>query len=167
MVIQLRPWKYDDANELASLANNEKVSAYMRDAFPYPYSLEAAQSFLELCKAANPVQELYYAVTVNGILAGGAGLILGRDVACRSAEVGYWLGEKFWGRGIATQAIRQLCEIGFQKFDIVRLEATVFANNIASQHVLEKCGFVREGILRKSVWKRGVLQDSIMYARVL
>jgi len=93
-------------------------------------------------------------------------VFLGSDVYRRSAELGYWLGEPFWGRGIMTAAVETMCREGFAAWDIVRIHAEAFARNAASRRVLEKAGFALEGTLRRSVYKNGEMLDSCIYALV-
>ena len=107
-----------------------------------------------------------WAIEVNGKVAGGIGVDLGEGVFARSAHFGYWLGEPYWGHGIGTVAVRAASEYALDHFGLARLEAPVFAWNPASMRVLEKSGFVREGILRKSVFKDGQLIDQVLYALV-
>jgi RimJ/RimL family protein N-acetyltransferase len=101
---------------------------------------------------------------VQGEAVGGIGLEVGSDIQCRSAEIGYWLGEAFWGKGIATDAVRATTGYGFEALDLTRVFAVSFANSSASIRVLEKCGYVREGIMRRSVIKEGVVIDQVLYA---
>ena len=166
MEITLRPWRADDLAALVPLADDPRVARNLRDAFPSPYSEADGRAFLELCAQLEPPQALFLAVTADGALAGGIGLTFGADVARKSAELGYWLGEPFWGRGIASAAVRQICARGFGEYGLVRIYAEPFAYNKASQRVLEKCGFEREGVLRKSVLKNGEFYDSMLYALV-
>ncbi|WAI02192.1 GNAT family N-acetyltransferase [Methanogenium organophilum] len=109
--------------------------------------------------------DLLLAIEVDGVAAGGIAVTLLDDVYCRTAEIGYWLGEPFWGRGIMTDAIAAVVPVAFVRLDIVRIQAGVFANNPASMRVLEKCGFVREAVLRNAITKNGVLMDEVMHAR--
>lgn len=108
----------------------------------------------------------HWAIEVDGISAGGVGVDLGEGIYAKTGHFGYWLGEQYWGRGIATAAVRAVSEYAMSHFGLVRLEASVFAWNPASMRVLEKAGFEREGILRKSVFKDGRLIDQVLYALV-
>lgn len=164
MEIVLRPWREADAAACAALANDEGVAANLRDVFPHPYAEQDARDFIALCLAADPDEALFRAVEVDGAFAGSVALTRGTDVACRSAELGYWFGRPFWGKGIATEAVRQMCAFGFGEWDIVRIFAEPFSCNRASCRVLEKNGFQHEGTKRLSVCKRGKLLDSEMYA---
>ena len=166
MDILLRPWREADAAACAVLADDEGVAANLRDVFPHPYTEQDARDFIALCLAADPEEALFCAVAVDGAFAGSVSLTRGADVACKSAELGYWFGRPFWGKGVATEAVRQMCARGFGEWDIVRIFAEPFSHNCASCRVLEKNGFTHEGTKHLSVYKRGKLLDSEMYALV-
>ena len=166
MDILFRPWREADAAACAVLADDEGVAANLRDVFPHPYTEQDARDFIALCLAADPEEALFCAVAVDGAFAGSVSLTRGADVACKSAELGYWFGRPFWGKGVATEAVRQMCARGFGEWDIVRIFAEPFSHNCASCRVLEKNGFTHEGTKRLSVYKRGKLLDSEMYALV-
>ncbi len=166
MNILLRPWREEDAAACAALANDEGVAANLRDVFPHPYSEKDALDFIALCLAGDPDKALFCVVEVDGAFAGSVALMRGADVAQKSAELGYWFGRPFWGKGVATEAVRQMCARGFAAWDIVRIFAEPFSRNRASCRVLEKNGFQHEGTKRLSVCKRGKLLDSEMYALV-
>jgi [ribosomal protein S5]-alanine N-acetyltransferase len=163
--ITLRPYREDDIPALAALANNPRVAENLRDVFPHPYGLSDAEHFVRTMASAPGLHN--FAVEVRGVFAGGAGIAILGDVYRRTAEIGYWLGEPFWGRGIGTRVVRMIAEHAFSLGPICRLEAAVFENNRASQRVLEKAGFALEARHRLSVTKNGVTMDSLMYARVL
>ena len=160
----LRPWRREDAANVTRYANNEKIARNLRDVFPHPYTLADAENFINSCLEADETCQLFRAITVDGHAVGSVGLLLGRDVYQKNAELGYWLAEDFWGRGIMTQTVRQICREGFSRWDIQRIYAEPFAYNIASRRVLEKAGFTLEGIMRQGVFKRGQVCDSCMYA---
>ena len=166
MDILLRPWREADAAACAVLADDEGVAANLRDVFPHPYTEQDARDFIALCLAADPEEALFCAVAVDGAFAGSVSLTRGADVACKSAELGYWFGRPFWGKGVATEAVRQMCARGFGEWDIVRIFAEPFSHNRASCRVLEKNGFTHEGTKHLSVYKRGKMLDSEMYALV-
>jgi RimJ/RimL family protein N-acetyltransferase len=157
----LRDWRPDDAGSLTKHANNPRIAASMRDAFPSPYTQEDADRFISM--AADRTMNLFLAIEVDGEAVGGIGIHRLEDVRRRSAEIGYWLSESCWGRGIATDAIRSLVPIAFETFDIVRVEAGIFSNNPSSMRVLEKCGFVREAVHTNAITKNGVLLDEMVY----
>ncbi|HTI69067.1 MAG TPA: GNAT family protein [Candidatus Limnocylindria bacterium] len=160
----LRTIRPSDAASIARHANNRNVSRFVRDHFPYPYELAHAEAFINLIGEDQPPRCL--GIEVDGEMAGGVGLILGEDIHHRSAEIGYWLGEPYWGQGIATEAVGALVEYGFEQFDLVRVFAEVFDVNRASARVLEKAGFQLEGRLRSAVCKRGQVHDAFLYARI-
>ena len=160
----LRPWRETDAEDVARYANDARVAANLRDVFPHPYALADAESFIGMCMRSTSEGELYRAIVVDGRAAGGISVCAGGDVYRRSAELGYWLGVPFWGRGIMTAAVGQICREAFQRMDIVRIHAEPYARNGASRRVLEKAGFTLEGTLRRSVYKNGEILDSCIYA---
>lgn len=160
---RLRSWRGDDAAALAAQANDRRVARNMRDAFPHPYTVEDARAFLAMAAAREP--DSFLAIEVAGEVAGGIGYTMHSDVERVGAEVGYWLGEGFWGRGIATDALRALSRHALARHpELVRLWAVPFAWNPASARVLEKAGYRREGTLRRSAIKEGQVLDQWMYA---
>ena len=162
--VTLRPWREGDENSIARYADNEKIAANLRDIFPWPYSRQDAADFVAGCVRNEGRGQLCRAIVVDGEAAGSIGLFLGHDVYRRSAELGYWLAEPLWGRGIMTAAVTAMCREGFAAWDIVRIHAEPFARNAASRRVLEKAGFTLEGTLRQSVYKNGEMLDSCIYA---
>ncbi|NUO02124.1 MAG: GNAT family N-acetyltransferase [Saprospiraceae bacterium] len=159
---QIRSWTLEDVPSLARYANNAKVSANLRDGFPYPYSETDAESFI----SAQLDAPWNFTIAVNGAASGGIGLVVGADVHRFTAEIGYWLAEPCWGKGITSKAVQALTDYAFQHSDLVRIYATVFETNRASMRVLEKNGFLLEGILRKNVIKNGVTMNSYLYAKI-
>jgi [ribosomal protein S5]-alanine N-acetyltransferase len=158
----IRPWAQTDADSLQRHANNRHVSMHLRDRFPFPYEIEQARTFLGwIAKQPSPT---VWAIEVNGEAAGGIGIELHTDVERVSAEIGYWLGEAMWGRGIATEALKGVTAEAFKRFDITRLYALPFADHAASVRVLEKAGYVREGHLRRSAIKDGKVRDQLLFA---
>ena len=162
---QVRSYHVDDVPSLARHADNRNISRNMRDTFPYPYTLSDANDWISLVMLQSP--EVNFAIASADEVIGGIGLTFRDDIHRRSAEIGYWLGEPFWGLGIATAALRALTDYAFANHDIVRLDASVFEWNPASMRVLEKVGYVLEGRLRKSITKDGQMIDGFHYARVL
>lgn len=144
MIITIRPWKQDDLDDLVLYANNRNVWNNLRNYFPHPYTTESGLAWLEKVVDA-PLPAINFAIEADGTVAGGIGLILNGDVYIKSAEVGYWIGEPFWGKGVATEALRQITEYAFATFDLVRLYAEVFESNKASMRVLEKTGITWKG----------------------
>ncbi|MHC1682213.1 MAG: GNAT family N-acetyltransferase [Clostridiaceae bacterium] len=160
---KLRRWEIDDIQSVAKYANNKKVADNLRNIFPYPYTLEDAEDYVRFCIKGDEKKQCCRAITVNGEAVGSIGVFIKDDVYCKTAEVGYWLGEEFWGKGLMSEAIKEICEFVFENYDIVRIFAEPFAWNMGSRRALEKAGFKLEGILEKSVYKNGVIGDSCIY----
>ena len=160
----LRPWRVGDEPALAKYANNRNVWINLRGTFPHPYTTEDAAAWVQAQKDRDP--PMHFAIADAGEAIGAIGLTLQSEVHRRSAEVGYWLGEPFWGQGIATEAVRALTAYAFEQFDLVRLEAGVFEWNPASARVLEKCGFTFEERLPWTDTKDGQTIDQLLYALV-
>jgi ribosomal-protein-alanine N-acetyltransferase len=158
----IRPWAETDADALHRHANNRNVSIQLRDRFPFPYEIEHARTFLSwITGQPDPT---VWAIEVGGEAVGGIGMELNTDVERVSAEVGYWLGESLWGRGIATEALVAITADAFRRFEITRLYAVPFADHVASVRVLEKAGYVLEGRMRQSAIKDGKIRDQLLYA---
>jgi RimJ/RimL family protein N-acetyltransferase len=160
--VSLRGYAEDDVDAISLLLNNYAVTKYLSSRIPFPYSRDDAVWWVNTGSKA----ELTRVIDVNGRLAGIIGAARGRHENRRSAEIGYWLGQPFWGRGIATRAVTLMTEYVFNETDIVRLFAPVYAPNKASIRVVEKCGYQLEGIARKSVFKNGEFYDEFIYARL-
>jgi ribosomal-protein-alanine N-acetyltransferase len=161
----LRLWRASDLDSLVRHANNRNVWLGLRNQFPYPYTREAGRSWLEASVAEHPPTAL--AIEVAGEAAGGIGVVPGRDVNSHSGEIGYWLGEPHWGQGIATAAVRGFVPWVAATFGLRRLFAEIFATNLASMRVLEKCGFEREGVLRQHALKDGRYVDQVVYGLLI
>jgi [ribosomal protein S5]-alanine N-acetyltransferase len=160
----LRPWQRGDETSLVLQANNRNIWRNVRDLFPYPYTLQHAREWVGRAGRIHPVTN--FAIVVDGDAVGGVGLVLRDDIYRRSAEIGYWLGEEYWGRGIVTEAVAAVTEWGFSNFDICRIYAGVFEWNPASMRVLEKAGYTFEARLSKQVTKDGKTIDEFIYATV-
>lgn len=160
----LRAWRPGDETLLTLQANNRNVWINLRDRFPHPYTLADAEEWIRQSRGIRP--QTQFAIVIDGAAVGGIGLERRSDVFRRSAEVGYWLGEPFWGRGIMTEAVRAVTEYAFENFDLCRIEAGVFEWNSASMRVLEKAGYICEARLRKSITKEGRTIDQFLYAMV-
>ena len=160
----LRPWQPQDTGALVKHANNRNVWRNLTHTFPHPYTLADAEAWVSL--ANEPSASLHLAIAFQGEAVGGIGAIAGEGVAQRTAQFGYWLGETHWHRGLATAAARAMVNHLQSTLVFARLEAPVFEWNPRSMRVLEKIGFVREGLLRQSVFKDGQLIDSVTYALV-
>jgi [ribosomal protein S5]-alanine N-acetyltransferase len=161
---RIRSWRAGDEPSLVRHADNRKVWLNVRDRFPHPYTLPDAEIWVERASAAVP--ETQFAIEVAGEAIGGVGLFLQEDVERFSAEIGYWLGEAYWGRGVATAVVQRFTEYAFEAFDLCRIYANVFAWNPASARVLEKAGYQLEGRLRQSAVKEGRVVDGLLYATV-
>jgi ribosomal-protein-alanine N-acetyltransferase len=157
----LRDWDERDIPSLTCYADNPRIAATMRDLFPSPYTREDARRFITM--ATHPSRNLLLAIEVEGKAVGGIGIHPLEDVHRNTAEIGYWLAEPYWGRGIVTDAVRALIPVAFGTFDIIRLQAGIFSKNPASMRVLEKCGFIREAVHRDAITKNGVVMDEVLY----
>ncbi|GAB4019721.1 GNAT family N-acetyltransferase [Spirosoma migulaei] len=161
----IRSWKRGDEQNLLHYANNKEIWLNLRDRFPHPYTQADAHQWIELVVGASP--ETNFAITVEDKAVGGIGLILHEDIERCSAEVGYWLGETYWGRGILTAALKAFTQYALDEFVLTRLYAVPFLRNTASMKVLEKAGYQREGIMRRSAIKDGQVIDQALYAYVV
>jgi RimJ/RimL family protein N-acetyltransferase len=159
---RIRSWRDGDQPSLARHANDVLVWRNVRDQFPHPYTLADAEAWI--AKVVGHEPETQFAIEVSGEVAGGVGLMLQEDVARHSAEIGYWLGQAYWGRGIMTEVVRRMTRYGLTSLDLFRVYAFVFESNPASRRVLEKAGYTLEGRLRKAVIKDGQLLDQFAYA---
>jgi ribosomal-protein-alanine N-acetyltransferase len=160
----LRDWEEDDAPALAGYADNRRIWSNLRDQFPHPYRLEHARQFIR--RAAESSPRTVFAIATEREAIGSIGLMLGKDVHRFTAELGYWLAEPYWGRGIATRAVQAMVRFAFEELGLRRVHAEPYAANRASARVLEKAGFLLEGRLRASVFKDGKLLDQLLYAIV-
>jgi RimJ/RimL family protein N-acetyltransferase len=161
----VRSWRMGDAEAIARHANNRKIWMNLRDAFPHPYTPQDAREFIASLRHRTP--ETTFAIAVNGEAAGSVGFVLRQDVERVSAEIGYWLAEPFWGRGIATDALAAITNHAIATHALTRIYALPFASNAASCRVLEKAGYVLEGRLRRSAIKNGVITDQLQYAFIV
>ena len=164
MSVLIRPWAENDLSDLVRHANNINIWNNLRNYFPHPYTEAAGKDWLDKTIGAIPL--VNFAIELEGEIVGGIGLILNSDVYIHTAEMGYWIGEAHWGKGIATEAIRQMLEYTFYYFDIIRIYAEVFENNKASMKVLEKNGFYLEGVRRKAVLKNSTIMDDYIWVKL-
>lgn len=162
--VSIREWREEDAESLGKYANNRNIWRNLRDLFPYPYTIGDAHDWIAKNMVTSPAANLAIATPTEAI--GAVGLVAGTDVASRSGEIGYWVGEPFWGHGTATAALRAFVEYVFDTFDLVRLHACVYEWNPASARVLEKAGFTHEARLKSAVFKDGQIIDVLIYAMV-
>ncbi len=162
MDFSLRAWKQSDLEYLVKFANNQNIARYLTNLFPYPYTEADGIAFIEKANKNNPLQ--VFAIDIEGISVGGIGIHPQTDILCRNAELGYWLAEPYWKKGIATAAVKEMIVYGFAHFDIDRIFARPFGNNPASQRVLEKSGFILEARLEKTIYKFGQHIDELIYA---
>lgn len=160
----LREWKSEDAESIAQAANNEKIAANLRNAFPYPYTLEDAKWYVEDCISRGEDKQITRAIEIDGRAVGSIGIFVQDDVYEKSAELGYWLSEDYWRQGIMSEAVKQICREAFEKFDIIRIYAEPFEHNQGSRGVLEKAGFTYEGTMRSGVYKNGNVYSYCMYS---
>ena len=161
----VRLWRTADVERLAHHANNRKIWLNLRDAFPHPYTTHDAREFIRSIRNRTP--ETTFAIDVDGEAIGSVGFVLRHDVERVSAEIGYWLAESFWGRGIATEALAATTEHAIATYQLTRIYALPFAWNTASCRVLEKVGYTLEARLHRSAIKNGVITDQMQYAFVV
>jgi [ribosomal protein S5]-alanine N-acetyltransferase len=163
----LRPWTIDDLDHIVKFANNKKIADNLTDAFPHPYAREDGISYINTFsqhpdRVQDPVR--VFAIEVEGVACGSIGVFPQADIHRRNAEIGYWLAEEYWGKGIMTEAVKRTIEYGFDTFDIIRIFARPFSTNLASQRVLEKAGMKLEARFEKSLFKNGEFLDELVYS---
>lgn len=161
--ILLRPWSIRDAAKLAIIANNKSIADNLRDGFPNPYTLDDAINWLTMILPVN-FPPRFFAIVVEEVLAGSIGIVTKTDIYRKNFEIGYFLAVDYWGKGIATKAIKAATSYAFKDFDIVRVYAEPFADNDGSRRALEKAGFTLEATLRHNVIKNGLIKDSCIYS---
>ena len=161
--IVLRPWSIGDAGQLAVIADNKKIADNLRDGFPFPYFLKDAKNWLNIILPEN-YPPRFFAITIDKKLVGSIGIVTKTDIYRKNFEIGYFLAEEQWGNGIATQAIKAATSYAFKDFDIVRVYAEPFSDNIGSRRALEKAGFTLEATLRRNVIKNNIIKDSCIYS---
>jgi len=167
MDIKLGDWKIEYADDLQKLANNKKIWQNLTDGFPHPYTKNDAIEFINTALSADKTKSLFKAIIVDGKFCGSIGAFKKDGLFSKSAEIGYWLSEPHWGKGLITAAISEICKLAFEVFDIVRIYATPYEHNIGSRRALEKNGFILEGIMKKGAYKAGHLLNYCMYAKIL
>ncbi len=164
MNFELRKWRHEDAEDVAKVADNPHIEANLRNTFPNPYTLADAQWYVNDCVEKGDNHQITRAIVADGKVVGSIGIFIKDDVYEKSGELGYWLGEDYWRKGITSRAARQLCQEAFEMFPIERIFAEPFAYNRGSRGVLEKVGFTYEGTMRKGVYKHGKYHDYCIYS---
>ncbi len=158
----VRNWKESDAEALAKYANNNKIEANLRDGFPFPYTLEDAHKFIAFVQAADPVT--IFAIEVAGEAIGSIGYFPKDNIYKFNAEIGYWIGEPFWGRGIIPEVLGVMTEYIFETTRLTRIYAEVFGRNASSARALEKAGFKKEAVILQNIIKNGITDDTLIYS---
>jgi ribosomal-protein-alanine N-acetyltransferase len=161
--IVLRPWSIKDAGKLASIADNKKISDNLRDGMPFPYSVSDAINWLELILPENNPPR-FFSISINKELVGSIGIVAKSDIYRKNFEIGYFLAEEHWGKGITTRAIKAATSYAFKDFDVLRVYAEPFSDNTGSRKALQKAGFIHEATFRKNVIKNGIIKDSCIYS---
>lgn len=164
MICKIRKWKLSDAADLASALSNKKIQDNLRDGLPYPYTKQDGIDFISSMLSANENETFAFAITADNEVIGSIGVFRQGNIHRQTAELGYYIAEKYWGKGIMAEAVKQICEYVFDKSDILRIYAEPFAYNTASCRVLEKAGFQYEGTLRNNAVKNGKVIDMKMYS---
>ena len=160
----IRKWQPKDKKALSENLSNPRILNNLRDGLPYPYTERDAEDYISAMLSTDPDKSFAFAVTLNDEAIGSISVFRGGNIHSRTAELGYYIGEAYWGNGYATSAVRQVCAHVFAHTDIVRIYAEPFARNAASCRVLEKAGFQLEGVLRSAAFKNGKTEDMKMYA---
>lgn len=164
MGCKIRKWKLSDARNLAAALSNKKVQDNLRDGLSYPYTEQDGIDYISDMLSTDENETFAFAITVDNVAIGSIGIFRQSNIHRQTAELGYYIAEEYWGKGIMTEAIKQICEYVFSKSDIIRIYAEPFACNIASCRALEKAGFQYEGTLRSNGVKNGKVIDMKMYA---
>lgn len=166
MECSIRKWNIKDAVSLAEMLNNKKILDNLRDGLPYPYTVKDAEEFITAMLSADQEKTFAFAITLDDKVIGSIGVFRCENIHFRTAEMGYYIGESYWSKGIMTSAVKQTCQYIFEHTDIIRIFAEPFSNNAASCRVLEKAGFQFEGFLRKNAVKNGKVLDMKMYSLI-
>ena len=166
MKCKIRKWKLTDAKDIAVALSNKNVQDNLRDGLPYPYSEQDGMDFISSMLSTNETETFAFAITLDDKAIGSIGVFRQQNIHRQTAEMGYYIAEEYWGNGIMTDAVKQICEYVFENSDILRIYAEPFAHNIGSCRVLEKAGFKYEGTLRSNAVKNGKVVDMKMYSRL-
>lgn len=164
MTCKIRKWTLSDANDLAMALSNKKIQNNLRDGLPYPYTKQDGIDYISAILSADENKTFVFAITIDDKAIGSIGIFRQENIHRQTAELGYYIAEEYWGKGIMTEAVKQICEYVFNKSDIVRIYAEPFAYNVASCRVLEKAGFQCEGTLRCNAIKNGRIVNMKMYS---
>ena len=163
---RITEWKIEYAKDLANALNNKKVLDNLRDGLPFPYTVKDAEDFISAMQNSNKNDIFSFAIVLENKCIGSIGVFRQSNIHLKTAELGYYLAEKYWGKGIMTQAVKEVCDYVFDNSDIIRIFAEPFTYNIASQRVLENNGFCCEGVLKSNAYKNGKVVDMKMYAKL-
>lgn len=166
MDCKIRGWEIEDAPELAKALNNKNIQNNLRDGLPYPYTENDARDFIKAMLDADKHTTFAFSITFNNSVVGSIGVFRKDNIHSRTAEMGYYIAEACWGKGLGTSAVKQVCDYIFENTDIIRIFAEPFADNVASCRILEKSGFECEGTLRSNAVKNGKIMDMKMYSLV-
>lgn len=166
MKCSIRKWRLSDAKDLAAAISNKKVQDNLRDGLPYPYTEQDGADYISAMISADENETFAFAIEAEGKVIGSIGAFRQGNIHRQTAELGYYIAEPYWGRGITVEAVQQICAFVFEQSDIIRIYAEPFAGNAASCRVLEKAGFQYEGTLRRNAVKNGKVLDMRMYSRL-
>lgn len=162
--VKLRQFNLSDKKRMTESANNFNIFINLRDAFSHPYTEKDAETFIAMQINQDP--STIFAIEFEDKYVGNIGLVLGTDVYRKSAEIGYFIGEPYWNKGIVTKAVNLITKYGFEQLDVVRIYTGVFDYNKASQRVLEKCGFTKEAVFKNAIFKNGKICNEVRYAKL-
>lgn len=166
MKCKLRKWRLSDAKDLAAALSNKSILNNLRDGLPYPYTENDAADYIDAMLSADENDTFAFAIIVDDKVIGSIGAFRQSNIHRQTAELGYYLAEDYWGQGIMTDAIRQICRGIFESTDILRIYAEPFSNNIGSRRALEQAGFQYEGLMRCNAVKNGKVEDMALYSLI-
>ena len=164
MDISIRKWKVEDAEQLKDAINNKNILDNLRDGIPFPYTIEDAKEFIKQTLNAPKDSQYSWAILIDNKVIGSIGVFRKENIHYQTAEIGYYIAEEYWGKGIMTKVLKEVCNFIFNETDIIRIFAEPFSYNIASCKVLEKVGFEFEGTLRNNAIKNNKIIDMKMYS---
>ncbi len=166
MTTEIRAWRISDAPALAEILNDKKIHDNLCDGLPFPYTVKDAEEYISAMLSADKNKSFAFAIICDGKVAGSVSVFRRDNIHRKTGELGYYLGEKYWNKGVTTAAVKAICKLVFENSDIIRIFAEPFARNGASCRVLEKSGFTCEGILKANAIKNGIVEDTKMYALI-